>query len=442
MLYFSWRWGLNGERDNATPNACGVSTWNDLRQDGYFFLDKTALLPKLFSMGTRLFLTRPRRMGKTLLCSMLQEWFTNGSKSFTGLAIDGKLQEEGGYPVINLSFLGLGVSADAAKFEADLCTRLIDAYGAAGFQVSDYDGITSFGTLSLYLDDLAEERGKPLVFLIDEWDTPISNNLQQPQVYDALKKVLRKFYAWLRLQPSVKFLLITGIMRYSDTLWLLGENVRDISMEPVGADLLGYTQADLTGKQFAPYINGAAKELGMTPSAMLDKLELYYGGFCFDKDASGKVYCPFAVNMFFSPLDYGSKPEFESYWMESSGAKYALTLYLHDYQLSSQRIMKLSDQRLEMSNDCLRAGYYLQDVTFEQILVIGGYFSIKAITANTIKKVSSNRAYRCGITNQDVKNVFFPVLMSYLVNFKDTDRQMSNVFLRFLQKKFVKVKVG
>ncbi|MBU3843666.1 MAG: AAA family ATPase, partial [Candidatus Anaerobiospirillum pullicola] len=221
---------------------------------------------------------------------------------------------------------------------------------------------------------------------------------------------------------SVRFILITGIMRYRETSLFTGQDIIDISMEPVVADLLGYTQADLTGKQFVPYIKGAAKLLGMTPSAVLDKLERYYGGFYFDKDAIGKVYCPFAVNRFFSAVVRGSEPKFESYWMKSSGAKYALASYLHDYPLSSQMIMELSDQRLEMSNDSLRAGYLLQDVTFEQILVIGGYFSIKAITADTIKaKVSSNRNYRCGITNQDVRNVFFPVLMSYLVSFKNAD---------------------
>ena len=140
------------------------------------------------------------------------------------------------------------------------------------------------------------------------------------------------------------------------------------------------------------------------------------------KDALVNVYCPFAVNRFFSAVVRGSKPRFESYWMKSSGAKYALTSYLHDYPLSSQLIMELSDQRLEMSNDSLRAGYLLQDVTFEQILVIGGYFSIKAITDDTAQEeCSADRDYRCGITNQDVRNVFFPVLMSYLVSFKNTD---------------------
>ncbi len=401
----------------------GVSRWSDLRSGRYFFVDKTALLPKLFNMGDQLFLTRPRRMGKTLLCSMLKEWFTNGSKSFSGMAIDGKLQEEGGYPVINLSFFSMGESGDAAEFESDLCARLTDAYSVAGFQVSDCDGINSFKRLYRRLNKVAIERGKPLVFLIDEWDYPLSFNIKRPQVCAALQQVMRNFYGWLRMQPcSVRFILITGIMRYRETSLFTGQDIIDISMEPVVADLLGYTQADLTGKQFVPYIKGAAKLLGMTPSAVLDKLERYYGGFYFDKDAIGKVYCPFAVNRFFSAVVRGSEPKFESYWMKSSGAKYALASYLHDYPLSSQMIMELSDQRLEMSNDSLRAGYLLQDVTFEQILVIGGYFSIKAITADTIKaKVSSNRNYRCGITNQDVRNVFFPVLMSYLVSFKNAD---------------------
>ena len=355
------------------PMPVGVSQWSELRSGQYFFVDKTALLQKLFCMGNRLFLTRPRRMGKTLLCTMLQEWFTHGSKSFAGLEIDGKLQEEGGYPVINLSFFGLGDGVDAASFEADLCARLIDAYDAAGFQVTDCDGITSFNELYLRLNRLARKRGKPLVFLIDEWDYPLSSNLHQPQVFVALQHVLQKFYSWLRLQSSVRFILITGIMRYRETSLFTGRDITDISMEPVVANLLGYTQADLTGKHFAPYVNSAAKELGFTPSVLLNKLELYYDGFCFDHDASVKVYCPFSVNKFFSGLVSGSKLEFGKYWMESSGASASLVSYLRHRQLSSQKITELSNQELVMSNDSLREVSYLQDVTFEQILVLGGY---------------------------------------------------------------------
>ena len=399
----------------------GVSRWSDLRSGRYFFVDKTALLPKLFNMGDQLFLTRPRRMGKTLLCSMLKEWFTNGSKSFSGMAIDGKLQEEGGYPVINLSFFSMGESGDAAEFESDLCARLTDAYSVAGFQVSDCDGINSFKRLYRRLNKVAIERGKPLVFLIDEWDYPLSFNIKRPQVCAALQQVMRNFYGWLRMQPcSVRFILITGIMRYRETSLFTGQDIIDISMEPVVADLLGYTQADLHGKQFAPYINGAAKLLGMTPSAVLDKLELYYDGFCFDYDASVKVYCPFSVNKFFSALVSGSKLLFGKYWMNSSGASAALISYLRNYQLSPQKITELSNQELVMSNYSLQEASYLQNVTFEQILVLGGYFSIKEITADTAQEEDAeNRKYRCGITNQEVKDKFYPVLMSYVVSFQD-----------------------
>ena len=398
----------------------GVSRWSDLRSGRYFFVDKTALLPKLFNMGDQLFLTRPRRMGKTLLCSMLQEWFTNGSKSFAGLAIDGMLQEEGGYPVINLSFFELGNNVDAADFESSLCKRVIAAYSHAGFNVSQVASITSFEDLAWRLDDLAIERGKPLVFLIDEWDYPLSINLHRPQVFAAFQQLLRAFYGWLRLQPRVRFILITGIMRYRETSLFTGQNITDISMEPDVANLLGYTQADITGKQFAPYINGAAKLLGMTPSAVLDKLELYYDGFCFDYDASVKVYCPFSVNKFFSALVSGSKLLFGKYWMNSSGASAALISYLRNYQLSPQKITELSNQELVMSNYSLQEASYLQNVTFEQILVLGGYFSIKEITADTAQEEDAeNRKYRCGITNQEVKDKFYPVLMSYVVSFQD-----------------------
>ena len=113
----------------------GINEWRQMRSGRFFFVDKTAQLWDLFLMGDKLFLTRPRRMGKTLLCDTLCEWFTHGSKSFAGLGIDGKLYEEGGYPVINLSLYGLGDESDAASFEASMCTRLIDAYDAAGFPV-------------------------------------------------------------------------------------------------------------------------------------------------------------------------------------------------------------------------------------------------------------------------------------------------------------------
>ena len=159
----------------------GVNEWHKLRSGRFFFVDKTAQLRDLFLMGDQLFLTRPRRMGKTLLC------FTHGSKSFAGLGIDGKLYEEGGYPVINLSLYGLGDESDAASFEASMCTRLIDAYDAAGFPVENCYGITSFELLYLRLNRLARARGKELVFLIDEWDYPISSNLNKPELWALLR---------------------------------------------------------------------------------------------------------------------------------------------------------------------------------------------------------------------------------------------------------------
>lgn len=416
--------GEVGAMSTILQMPVGVNEWHKLRSGRFFFVDKTALLRDLFLMGDKLFLTRPRRMGKTLLCDTLCEWFTHGSKSFAGLGIDGKLYEEGGYPVINLSFYGLGDEPDAASFEASMCERLIDAYGAAGFPVENCYGITSFGLLYLHLNSLARARGKELVFLIDEWDYPISSSLNKPELCVSFQRVLKKLYSWLRVQRNLRFLLVTGIMRYREISLFTGQDIQDISMEPAVAGLLGYTQADLHGEIFAPYVRDAAQRMGLTPSALLDKLECYYDGFCFDEDASVNVYCPLSINKFFSALVLGPEyvPKFESYWMNSAGASAALVSYLRGHQLPPQKIMELSDQDdLIMPNQSLMEISYLQNVSFEQILVLSGYFSIKSITADTKDKIPSSRKYHCAITNQEVKEKFLPVLLRYLVNFQDEE---------------------
>ena len=148
-------------------------------------------------------------------------------------------------------------------------------------------------------NQIAEQH--ELVFLIDEWDYPLSNNLDNEDKFNRLKLVLRDFYAWLRDLPKVRFLLITGIMRYHETSMFTGQYIQDLSMKPYFADLLGYTQQEMVDK-FAPYIEKAANMLGISTQTLLDKLKQYYDGFCFDYNASVTVYCPYSINQFFDAV--------------------------------------------------------------------------------------------------------------------------------------------
>ena len=279
----------------------GISSWYKLLQQNKLIVDKTAKLAKLVTLFDFVFLSRPRRMGKTTLCSMLQELFAHGTKSFAGTAIFALWPETKTYPVISLSFLDIECDDDAGTFEENLCTNLAAAYAMAGFpEALPLRTEKSFVQLKVQLDYLAKDH--QLVFLIDEWDYPLSAHLDDPQLCAALQSVMSSFYKWLRSQDYARFILVTGIMRYREASLFTGQNIQDISMNPSFADLLGYTKEEIA-HNFARYIPLAANNLGISTDELWQLLEHTYDGFCFDEEASVRVYAPFSINKFFAPLD-------------------------------------------------------------------------------------------------------------------------------------------
>ena len=323
---------MNANADtNALPRKpipLGVSSWTKLVGQNKLIVDKTAKLGKLVTLFDFVFFSRPRRMGKTTLCSMLKELFAHGPQNFAGTAIFDLWPETKTYHVISLSFIGIA-SSDATTFEAELCKELVSAYKKAGFSSAiNYKGIVSFNDLKRELDDLTANQTP--VFLIDEWDYPLSLHLNDPQLFAALQSVLSDFYNWLRQQDNARFILVTGIMRYREVSLFTGQNIQDLSMSLGFADLLGYTKEEIE-QSFAEYIPQAANNLGISIDELWQLLEHTYDGFCFDEDASVKVYSPYAINKFFAPLDdpdfikqANAKLKLNPYWMESSNASAAL----------------------------------------------------------------------------------------------------------------------
>ena len=286
------------------------------------------------------FFSRPRCMGKTTLCSMLQELFAHGTQNFAGTAVFEHWPETKTYPVVRLSFLDIACP-DATTFEAELCQELVAAYELAGFSsASDYEDIVSFSDLKRELDYLA--RGQQLVFLIDDCDYPLSAHLDDPQLFAALQSVMSEFYQWLNQQTYARFILVTGIMRYSEASMFWDSNLEDLSMNPMYADLLGYTKEEIE-QHFADYIPQAANNLGISIDELWQLLERYYAGFCFDENASVKVYNPYSINRFFAPLDNpnfrkraNAKLKFNPYWLESYSPSAALRSFLraHKYDVA------------------------------------------------------------------------------------------------------------
>ena len=289
----------------------GVSHWDMLTDGNFLIVDKTAKIAELVAWPL-VFFARPRRMGKSTLCSMLEELFAHGTSRFAGKKIYDLWPEakDCTYPVIRLSFNEIA-GEDLSKFELSLKDTLVIAFSDAGFPE----------LLCVFLENfegIAQQHW--LVFLIDEWDAPLSNNIDKEDDFNLLKETLSTFYSWLRDLPKLRFVLVTGIMRYRETTLFLDQDIQDLSMAPAFADLLGYTQEDIE-HAFADYIPLACEQLHLTKDELFERLRTHYDGFCFDYNASVKVYCPYAINKFFSLVKSTTEvPYFGSFWMNSANA--------------------------------------------------------------------------------------------------------------------------
>ena len=277
----------------------GTESWVELRQKHLLFVDKTAHLAEL-TKGSSLFLARPYGFGKTLLLSQLQELFAHGAQdnpAFAGMAVQADWHHST-FPVVKLSLLGLPHPTTLAH---DLGERLCAAFAAAGFAQA-HELKASGLSLPEILGELeVMTYQSDFICLIDDWDFPLSAQLKNQADFASNCKVLRQFKAWLRELPNLWFTFFMGARRFqSSSLWG-GEDVRDLSLDPAYADLLGYTEEELT-TYFEDYIEVAAALLHLGTKELYFELERRYGGVCFDRAAQVKVFCPLAINRFFAQV--------------------------------------------------------------------------------------------------------------------------------------------
>lgn len=277
----------------------GAESLRQLREQCKLLVDKTAQLAEL-AQGSTLFLARPNGFGKTLLLSTLQELFAHGAQdnpACAGLAVQARWSH-GTFPVVRLSLASL---TNPTTLSVDLAARLCSAFEVAGF--------TEAAALSEQGLSLTETLGElevmthrtDLVVLIDDWDFPLSAQLHNRAAFEANSKVLRQLAAWLRELPNLWFTLLTGVSCHqSSTIWG-GSDIRDLTWEPEFADLLGYTQDELT-TYFGGYLEVAAARLHLSTKELYSELERHYGGFCFDRAGQVKVFCPLFINRFFAQV--------------------------------------------------------------------------------------------------------------------------------------------
>jgi hypothetical protein len=267
----------------------GIQTFREIREDDYYYVDKTVLAHRLIEGGKYYFLSRPRRFGKSLLLDTLGELFSGSEPLFRGLHIHDRWDWNTVYPVIRISFGG-GVLQERAALDRRIHAILLENAERLGVACRDSDDIpTCFGELIRHAH---ARTGQRVVVLVDEYDKPILDNITRPEVARDMRDGLRNLYSVIKGQDAhIRFAFLTGVSKFSKVSLFSGlNNLRDITVSPAYSALCGYTEADVD-TVFAPELAGFDRQ----------QIRDWYNGYNWTGEA---VYNPFDLLLLFEERQF------------------------------------------------------------------------------------------------------------------------------------------
>ena len=368
----------------------GIQTFREIREGGYYYVDKTVYVRKLLDEGKHYFLSRPRRFGKSLFLDTLGELFAGSEDLFRGLDIHGKRDWSTRHPVLRLSFGGgnfgePGSLHDALMAQLDAVERRYDVD-------SDYRGGPE--RLAALVAALRRAHGQPVAVLVDEYDKPILDALDTPAVARANRDYLRGVYSVVKdADANIRFSFFTGVSKFSKVSLFSGlNNLIDISLEPGFSAVCGYTDHDLD-TVFEPELAGLDR----------DAIREWYNGY---RWLGEEVYNPFDILLLFRRRKFGA------YWFETGTPTFLLET------LVRRRVGSVELGGMVGSGELLSA-FDVDDMATEALLFQTGYLTITGES-----NLGGNPLYRLGYPNREVRQSLNESLLRYLV--KDATRQMAN----------------
>ena len=393
--------------DGLRQLPTGIQTFEIIREGNYLYVDKTALVYQLAHDNRYVFMSRPRRFGKSLLCSTLKSYFEGRRDLFEGLAMERLETEWRKHPVLSFDFsvMKQGTVEDFKEQIDKQLTGLESLYGVE--KKSDVPSIR----LQYLVQDSARNLGQRAVVLIDEYDAPVLNIIHKPDEFSKLRTESRAFYAPLKmLDPYLRFVMLTGISKFAQ-LSVFSElnNLDIISMIPRYSTLCGITQQELE-TQLRPWVEQLADEQGLTVEEALLQLKQNYDGYHFAEDLTD-VYNPYSL------LKALEKRKLSAYWFET-GTPTSLVNILQQY---SPYIPNL-DNGCEMDGNDFNAPTDKM-VTPIPFLYQSGYLTIKDYDRELDR-------YILGYPNREVRNGMMQSLIPFYVgvNSEETKSVVADVY--------------
>ena len=348
----------------------GIQTFREMREENYYYVDKTPYIRRMIDEGKHYFLSRPRRFGKSLFLDTLKELFEGNEPLFEGLHIHDRWDWSVRHPVIRLSF-GRGNFKEPGYLQTNLMAQLDAVERREGIK-SDYT--TAPERFAYLIEALHDRAGQSVAVLVDEYDKPILDALEVPEVARANRDFLRGLYATIKDSDAyIKFTFLTGVSKFSTGSLFSGlNNLIDITLDARYSAICGYTDTDLD-EVFAPELTG------------LDRNEIHrwYNGY--NWLGEDKVYNPFDILLLFD------KRQFGAYWFETSTPTFLIKT-LVDRGVSS---IDLDDI---LGSDDLLSAFDVDNITTEALLFQTGYLTIRHTEPR-----GSMTYYRLGYPNQEVR---------------------------------------
>ena len=372
-----------------------MQTFRKVREEHCYYVDKTAYIRRLLDEGEHYFLSRPRRFGKSLFLDTCKELFEGNEGLFEGLAIHEQWDWSVRHPVLRLSF-GSGNFKEPSHLPATVMAQL-DAVERETGVVSGYASASDrFGHM---LDALHRQAGRPVAVLVDEYDKPILDALDVPDIARANRDFLRGLYATIKdCDAHVRFTFLTGVSKFSKVSLFSGlNNLKDITLDPRYSAICGYTDADLD-TVFAPELPGLDR----------DEIRDWYNGYSWR--GAERVYNPFDILLLFDTR------EFDAYWFETGTPTFLIET------LVERGVSALALDGMVGSANLLST-FDVDAIAPEALLFQTGYLTVQGTESR-----GGRTRYRLGYPNREVFQSLNESLLAYLTRDPQRERNGDRLY--------------
>jgi hypothetical protein len=379
----------------------------DFTLENYIYVDKTEYIPQLVKLK-RVFISRPRRFGKSLTLDTIATLFESGVEPyFKGTWIYDKWTEPT-YPVLRLNFL------DLDKYSLDLFKQKLNSIITAFAQDIKLKGykekVEPEDTIYFLLDELRKEK-RQIVILIDEYDCQMTANINNETLYKQFQEKIKSIYATIKNKWPIKFLGITGVTRLKDVeIFSIGSDIRDITNASAYSQMIGFTRDEIK-KYYIDYLKLAASYENNCSvdnvtdeqiESMLDMMAQNYDGYCFDEFYKKKVFSTWSVNSFFQSIIENKFVDFGDYWYDNGGLPSILVNYLKTHKLNSLDYVE-KDKTITIRVNDFKNPTSLTSINQNVLMCQTGYLTLRS-------PVYSKGFMTLGIPNSEVYNALLSLM--------------------------------